>query len=187
MARAANLSARREDRQVILGHKPDSKMRMDVIIDNFDNGTSLSIDFSIIDYRNEQYCSSSTILSPGKAESDREKQKLRKYKQIYVDEGCDFQPWVVGVHGRFGACGRKLFDELAGRVHAARDYLPLSYHKQYWKARILMALHRTAATGMKTRMENVRRRRKGLDNDSTGNRYLPCDKIDIAGYGRCRG
>lgn len=52
MARAANLSARREDRQVILGCLPDSKMRMDVIIHNFENGASLSIDVSVIDCRN---------------------------------------------------------------------------------------------------------------------------------------
>lgn len=186
MARAANLSARREDRQVILGCLPDSKMRMDVIIDNFENGASLSIDVSVIDCRNGQYSSAANALYAGKAANDREKDKIRKYGPLYEKEGCLFTPAGIEPFGRMGKCFLKLFDELALRVHATRDYVSLSYHKQFWKSRIIMAMHRAAACGLKKRMDNVLRRRKGLDCASTGNRCLPCDKLDLDGYGRCR-
>jgi hypothetical protein len=188
MARAANLSAGREDRQIILDHNPNSKQRMDIVIDNFDNGAPLSIDFSIIDCRNEQYTTSWSAAMPGQAAKDREQYKIKKYGPKYAEQGYAFEPFVMESFGRFGARTAKLFDELAARVHTARSYMPLSYHKQFWRSRLVMALHRNAATGVKKRMANVMRRRDGLgDSYAAGNRCLPCDKVDMVGYGRCRG
>jgi hypothetical protein len=187
MARAANLTARREDRQIILDENPNSKRRMDVIIDNFENGSPLSIDCSIIDCRNDQYVNNWGSVVAGQAASDREKQKIQDYGPLYLAQGYLFKPFVMESLGRFGVRTSKLFDDLVARVHAARDFMSLASHKQYWRARIGMALHRNAAIGMCGRMKNVLRRRRGLEDSSTaGNMCLPCDKVDMVGYGRCR-
>jgi len=189
MARRANLTARKEDRAILLANDPDCKHRMDVVIDNFSNGSSLSLDVSIIDPRGAVYSSTCSELLPGKAANDKEQVKIRKYGAIYAGQGCLFEPFVLESFGRFGHRTRKIFQELLQRVFAAHDYLPLAYHKLFWKTRILMALHRNAAIGVKKRMDNVLRRRKGLDDStsSSSNVYLPCEKVDLGCYSRCRG
>jgi len=187
MVRAGNNSARREDRQIILENDPNSKQRMDVIIDNFEDGSSLSIDVSIVDCRNVQYARNAELL-PGQAAKDRENYKIKKYGSVYANLGYTFKPFVVESFGRFGDRTAKLFDELALRVHAARPHIPLAYHKHFWRTRIIMAMHRNAALGVKKRMDNVLRRRNGLEGSTGGKSLcLPCEKVDMWGYTRCRG
>ena len=138
---------------------------------------------------NEQYARSWGAILPGQAAKDREKDKIHKYGSLYADLGYVFKPCVVESFGRFGDRTAKLFDDLVTRVYAAKNYIPLAYHKQFWRTRILMAMHRNAALGVKRRMDKVLRRRKGLDDsdNSVGKVCLPCEKVDLWGYGRCRG
>jgi hypothetical protein len=70
------------------------------------------------------------------------------------------------------------------RIHAAKDHLSSSFLKQYWRERIVMALHVSAGQGVKERMEDVLFGRKGLLNEVAA--VTASDRVDFENFGRAR-
>ena len=69
--------------------------------------------------------------------------------------------------GRFGDRTRDLFKQVVDRVQASKDQYSSSFLKQYWRARIVMALHFSASSGGRDRMNEVVQRRRGLSGNET--------------------
>jgi hypothetical protein len=160
--RQASLTCRPGGRSVCLAHEPGTRKSVDMTVDNFDGLVGLGIDISVIDPRGTKYNRMHKPIPPGKAAMDREKHKVGKYQEAYVEQRTQFEPFVMEAFGRFGNRTRNLFDQVVDRVQASKDQYSFSYLKQYWRARIVMALHICACNGVKDRMDEVIMRRKGL-------------------------
>jgi hypothetical protein len=56
----------------------------------------MGIDVSVIDPRQVKYYRiTRSIIAPGTAAKDREKDKLEKYTADYVSQNCQFEPFVM--------------------------------------------------------------------------------------------
>jgi hypothetical protein len=181
--RQASLTCRPGGRAVCSAHEPGTRKSVDMTVDNFEGLVSLGIDISVIDPRGTSYHRIRKPIPPGKAAKDREKDKFDKYQEAYVGQHCQFEPFVLESFGRFGNSTRDLFNQVVDRVQASKDQYSFSYLKQYWRARIVMALHICACNGVKDRMEEVTARRKGLPGSRAA---APVRAIDYNSFARAR-
>jgi hypothetical protein len=58
--------------------------------------------------------------------------------------------------------------------------MPLSFHKQYWRSRIIMAMHVGASRGMHVRMSSLTKRRRGQSKSPP----TPYESVDYMGWSR---
>ena len=125
-------------------------------------------DVKIINANNQVY--RNTILAPGKAAKDGEREKERKYSQKCIECGCFFKAIVIEDQGRMGDATRQLTNGLIARVqdrrHGSLDPTGAGFNKRYWKAKIIMAFHRAACTGMKVRINNILSKRSASTSES---------------------
>jgi hypothetical protein len=182
--RQANLTCRPECRVVCQADDPETRKKVDLSIDNFNGTIPLGVDVSVVDPRCSKYTNLRKSMAAGKAAKDREDHKIKKYRDTYVNQSCEFEPFVLESFGRFGNRTRELFNELVDRVHASKDQFTSSYLKQYWSSRIVMALHISAARGVKQRMDDVRLGRRGIVNEVAA--VAACDEVDHGHFSRCR-
>jgi hypothetical protein len=181
LARSAGLTARIEDRGILQADSTDgTKSRMDLVIDNFEGAQSLGIDVTIVDPRNSKYSKRCTAVAAGTCASDAENDKIKDYKDSFERQGHEFVPFAIESFGAFGPRTVNVFNRLITRVYANNVHMPLSFLKNYWRSRIVMAMHIGASRGMKERMNSLTKRRKGLSKSPP----LPFDQVDYEGWGR---
>jgi len=186
LARQAAFTCRPEDRSIIMSDDPTSKKRLDILIDNWEGSTSLGLDISIIDCRQQKYACMKSRIAPGAPSSDRETHKIDKYRNICQRQNALFEPFVLESHGRMGTRTRDIFDQLIQCVHVACPYLPLSYLKNYWRSRIVMAMHVSAAESVMLRNTEAGRRQNGGSCVKGVVKELPCEAVDYEMWGRSR-
>jgi hypothetical protein len=75
-----------------------------------------------------------------KCASDAEEEKIKKYADVYKCQGHEFVPFALESFGAFGPRIVSVFNILIAHVYAANVHMPLSFIKQYWMNRIVMAL-----------------------------------------------
>jgi hypothetical protein len=131
-------------------------------VDNFDGLIPLGVDISVVDPRSTKFQRVRKPIAAGAAAKDREVYKIKKYQDAYVSQHVAFEAFVLESFGRFGNGTRALFNQVVDRVSEGKDQYSSAYHKQYWKSRIVMALHINACHGVKERMDGVLARRSGL-------------------------
>ena len=161
----AGLINRTEDSETLKLCEIGTKQRIDLTADNFEPGRSMNIDVSITNPRSIQ----SKSASAGKAAEIREKEKVKHYAEMIESTGSLFSPFVIESFGRWGNHARQLFKSLIERIitNSARS----SFHFQkssivyYWKAKITMALHRQACTGLHVRINNFIQRKQGIKQE----------------------
>eukprot|EP01034_Spumella_vulgaris_P028088 gene28088-34890_t len=181
LARAGGLTARIEDRGILLADSTHgTKRRMDVVIDHFEGNQSLGIDVTVVDPRGSAYSKRCTAMAAGTCASDAENEKLKDYKESFERQGHEFVPFAIESFGAFGPRTVNVFNRLIARVYAANVHMPLSFIKQYWRCRIVMAMHIGASRGMRERMNSLTKRRKGL----TKAQPQPFEQVDYEGWGR---
>jgi len=160
--RAAGLTCRTEDGQVMrAAGRLKSKSKVDVAADNFDGVRQLGVDVSVVDVRSAAYSKLVSPVGPGKAATDREVSKIKKYRPSYQSQNAIFEPFVLETQGRFGPVTRDLFNTISERIHARSDFT-LAMVKNYWRQRIVMALHIKSSANVRKAWDEVLRRRQGL-------------------------
>ena len=178
---AGGHTCRIEDRGILQADSEDpTKKRMDVVIDNFEGSRSLGIDVTCVDVRNLQYSKLRSPMAPGTCASDAEQAKIKKYADIYSRQGHEFVPFAVESFGAFGPRTVSVFNRLIAHVYAANVHMPLSFIKQYWSNRIVMAMHVSASKGLKVRMDSLAKRRRGLSKTPP----TPFESVDYHGWSR---
>ena len=94
------------------GRRPgDVEVRDWVVVDNWRNNTSLSIDVAIIDATGDTHLDALVCRGVGAAATEYEKRKISNYKDI---KGA-FVPFVLEAQGGFGTAAKKLVRELEKR------------------------------------------------------------------------
>jgi len=187
LCRASNLTCRPEDHKIMMSEDPSCLKRLDIIVDNFEGSTSLGFDVSLVDCRTARYRNSCSLIAGGKPAADRETYKIDKYRAICQRQNCLFEPFVLEAHGRMGPRTRDIFETLVQRVHVNTN-LPLSYLKNYWRSRIVMAMHQSASANVQSRNNDAVRRRQGwsLFKKKKEEACLPCEMVDADMWGRDR-
>ena len=99
MCKAAGLTTRIEDMEVLKQNDIDTKSRVDAICDNFLPGVPMAFDHSIADPRQSGL---SVKPIPGKAAKKREHSKLQKFQDDLARQGTRFGPFVLESFGRWG-------------------------------------------------------------------------------------
>jgi hypothetical protein len=151
----AGLITRKEDSSGLKQLNINTKQRMDIVCDNFKPGIPLNIDTSIIDIRQQKYCTA--VVPAGKAALDRENEKNIKYLDQFLSINAIFMPFILESHGRWGLTARKIFSALIDRVmqHHQTAWCTRSQMSHYWKSRITMSMHRAACRGIHKRIVEV--------------------------------
>jgi hypothetical protein len=181
LARSGGHTCRIEDRGILQADSANgTKKRMDVVIDNFEGALSLGIDVTVVDPRTSTYSKRATAIAPGTCASDAEERKIEQYKQSFQRQGHEFVPFAIESFGAFGPRTINVFNKLISHAYAANAHLPLSFLKNYWRCRIVMAMHIGASRGMKERMNMLTKRRKGLSKAPA----MPCERVDYHGWSR---
>jgi hypothetical protein len=185
LSRQTGKTVRREQNLEIKAVDENSKMRIDLTIPNYVGTDTLGVEVSIVDVRASTYSKSPNIMVAGKAASDRELAKMKKYRDVFQAEGYRCEPLVVEAGGRFGDRTREFFDEMCRLAHENTG-LPLSYLKHLWRTRIVWAMLKTASVGTRQRMREVERRRaaKSAPKGDAQGRLL--EDFDFHGYSRAR-
>jgi hypothetical protein len=181
LARAGGHTCRVEDMGIIKADSDDpTKKRMDVVIDNFEGSRSLGIDVTVVDPRNLEYSKLRVPMAAGTCASDAEQDKIKKYADMYERQGHEFAPFAIESFGAFGPRTVSVFNRLIAHAYAANVHMPLSFIKQYWRNRIVMALHVSASKAMKVRMGSLTKRRRGLSKAPP----TPFECVDYHGWSR---
>ena len=99
------------------------------------------------------------LLRPGQTAYNGEQKKIRKYATICSQTESTFRPLIIEDQGRMGDSTRITTNDLIMRVllHCTGVLNPMedTFSKCYWTARIIMAMHRSACVGVKSRATNI--------------------------------
>ncbi len=142
----------------------------------------MGIDVSVVDPRQVKYHRITKSIKPGTAARDREEDKVKKYSADYVNQNCQFEPFVLESFGRFGNRTRSLFNQVVERVLASKNAQSSPFMKNNWRMRVVMALHISASNGVKERMDEVLLGRK--EECSLGK--APKERVDYDALARAR-
>jgi hypothetical protein len=184
LIRMGGYSPKREQSKEIKAHDADSKMRIDITIPNYAGNVTLGVEVSIVDPGSAAYSNSRNIMVAGKASSDREAYKMKKYREVFAAEGYRCEPLVIESYGRFGDRTREFFDEMCQKAHENTG-LPLSYLKHFWRVQIVMAVHIASSAGVRNRMREVMKRRAAKSSPELRNGQGR-SSVDIESYSRAR-
>ena len=131
------------------------KYVIDLQFNNFDNGRHLLAEVMITNSAQER----AGLLRPGQSVYNGEQKKIRKYAAICSQTESTFRPLVIEDQGRMGDSTRITANDLIRHVLLRRTGLlnPMedALTKRYWTARIIMAMHRSACLGVKSRATNI--------------------------------
>ena len=103
------------------------------------------MDISVTDFSSASY---EKVANPAR---NRENGKNKKYESLHTVPGVRFEPFVVSQSGRFGPQTRELFDEVTAISQLSGQ--SLANFKHFWRCRIVLAFHLSAASGIRNKIE----------------------------------
>ena len=146
---AAGLTVRTE---VLISN---GKHRMDIVV--YINGREVWLDISIINPNQQKY--NNRVVEPSTPTAEREKEKTIKYSAEAAAANAEFHPFVFGMHGAMGQKARDFFNKLTLKVmstgNASSRFASLSTVRRYYRASLVIAMHRSIAHSFLKRISDL--------------------------------
>jgi hypothetical protein len=146
---AAGLPARTE---VLTGN---GKHRMDMV--TYINGKEVWSDISIINPNQQKY--NNHVVEASTPTTEREKEKTVKYLVEATAANAEFYPFVLGLFGAMGQKTREFFNKLTLKVmstgNGSTRFASLSTVRRYYRANLVIAMHRTIAHSFLKRISDL--------------------------------
>ena len=161
-----NFTTKSEDNTIIRALDADSKKRVDLTIPFYGGSThKLALDISITDTSSP---SLETLKSPTLR---RENEKNTKYGQLNDLPGVRFEPFVLTQGGRFGPSTKDLFNEVTAMSQLTGK--GLANFRHFWRSRIVLAFHSSAAAGIRDKIEKIFQYNCGIRGCKQERHYNP--------------